>query len=331
MIDRARRLLRSADRWTTDHSLTRVLRRAIEGFLAHEGLQYAGTMAYFAVLSIFQLLVLAVVIGSFVLGEGAARDFVIEQVHAGTPLDAETVRGSSTAPSRRAAASPSSLRIAGVGRARHLLGAVQRHRAGFRGVTAPLVPHGQAARVAPDAADRRARGGLARHRHRDGHPPVGGQRAGRRPSRRRGGGLGHRPAGPDGPHLLRLLVHLPHRAELPGRLAGGPSGRDRGNGAVDGAALRLHLVCHERRALRHGLRPARTGVTLLVFLYFASVVVLLGAEIARASALDDEIGIIAKADPRLLPVPVDAPRPAPPLARRGVPGGQAGRFARSSS
>ena len=40
-------------------------------------------MAYFAVLSVFQLLVLGVVIGSFFLGDGAARDYVVEQVDAG--------------------------------------------------------------------------------------------------------------------------------------------------------------------------------------------------------------------------------------------------------
>ena len=65
--------------------------------------------------------------------------------------------------------------------------------------------------------------------------------------------------------------------------------------------------------------PISTGITLLVFLYFASVIVLLGAEFARASALDDELGPITAADPRLLPVPVDAPPgPAAP-PKRGMP------------
>jgi uncharacterized BrkB/YihY/UPF0761 family membrane protein len=34
--------------------------------------------------------------------------------------------------------------------------------------------------------------------------------------------------------------------------------------------------------------PISTVITLLVFLYFASVVVLLGAEIARANVLEDD-------------------------------------------
>ena len=64
--------------------------------------------------------------------------------------------------------------------------------------------------------------------------------------------------------------------------------------------------------------PLSTGISLLVFLYFASVVILLGAEFARASAVDDELGLITSADPRLLPVAIEpAPGPAP-RQRRGI-------------
>jgi hypothetical protein len=65
--------------------------------------------------------------------------------------------------------------------------------------------------------------------------------------------------------------------------------------------------------------PLATGITLLVFLYFASVIVLLGAEFARASALEDEVGVIAAADPRLLPVPIEPPPAPAPAPRRGLP------------
>lgn len=61
--------------------------------MQHEALQYAGSMAYFAVLSIFQLLVLGVVVFSFFLGDDRARAFVLEQVQAGSPLDPETING----------------------------------------------------------------------------------------------------------------------------------------------------------------------------------------------------------------------------------------------
>ena len=65
--------------------------------------------------------------------------------------------------------------------------------------------------------------------------------------------------------------------------------------------------------------PLSTGITLLVFLYFASVIVLLGAEFARASALDHEGGAVSAADPRLLPVVMD-PSPAPVgPSKRGLP------------
>src|SRR5688572_6959472 len=93
MIERARRLIADLDEWSMRHGSTRISRRALTGFLAHEGLQYAGSMAYFGVLSIFQLLVLGIVVGSYILGQGEARDFVIDQVRAGTPLDTETIAG----------------------------------------------------------------------------------------------------------------------------------------------------------------------------------------------------------------------------------------------
>ena len=67
MIERVKRLVGTIDEWSMRHRVTRVSRRAIGGFLAHGALQYAGSMAYFGVLSIFQLLVLAIVLGSFVL------------------------------------------------------------------------------------------------------------------------------------------------------------------------------------------------------------------------------------------------------------------------
>ncbi len=93
MIDRTRETAGRLDAWSMEKRTPRLFRRAVTGFLAHEALQYAGSMAYFAVLSIFQLLVLAVVIGSYVLGEGEARRIVVEQVEAGSPLDGEVIGG----------------------------------------------------------------------------------------------------------------------------------------------------------------------------------------------------------------------------------------------
>ena len=73
MMDRVKRLIRDVDAWTLRHRLPRITRRAILGFLEHEALTHAGSMAYFGVLSLFQLLVLGVVVLSYILGEGAAR------------------------------------------------------------------------------------------------------------------------------------------------------------------------------------------------------------------------------------------------------------------
>jgi membrane protein len=91
MIDRLKRLAAGVDGWLLKHRWTRVLRRAVLGFLQHEALQNAGSMAYFSILSVFQLLVLGVVVLSFVVGEGEAREFIIQQIRAGSPLDAGTI------------------------------------------------------------------------------------------------------------------------------------------------------------------------------------------------------------------------------------------------
>jgi membrane protein len=95
MIDRAKqRLVRvrnALDAWSQRHRLTRVTRRAAQGFIEHDALQYAGSMAYFAMLSVFQLMVLGVVLGSFFLGQGSSRDFVLEQVRLNTPINADTI------------------------------------------------------------------------------------------------------------------------------------------------------------------------------------------------------------------------------------------------
>lgn len=93
MTDRLRRLMDRLDRWSERRRTTRVVRGTIIGFFAHEALQYAGAMAYFAILSIANLLVLAVVAASFVVGEGTARDLVVQRVSHALPLDTDQVRG----------------------------------------------------------------------------------------------------------------------------------------------------------------------------------------------------------------------------------------------
>jgi membrane protein len=90
----SRRLREALERfgiWVSEHRWTRIVRGAVTGFIAHDVLQYAGAMAYFAVLSIVNLLILGVVATSFVIGEGAARAVVIDRVAKALPLGPDTI------------------------------------------------------------------------------------------------------------------------------------------------------------------------------------------------------------------------------------------------
>src|SRR5207237_10353471 len=78
--------------WLDEHRSTRVARGAITGFIAHDVLQYAGAMAYFAVLSMVNLFILGVVVLTFVVGEGTARNFVVDRVTQTMPLAGADVR-----------------------------------------------------------------------------------------------------------------------------------------------------------------------------------------------------------------------------------------------
>ena len=93
MVERLKGWGSAIDGWLLQRRWTRVLRQAVIGFFQHEALQHAGSMAYFSILSVFQLLVLGVVVLSYVVGEGEARQFVVDQVQTATPLDADTIGG----------------------------------------------------------------------------------------------------------------------------------------------------------------------------------------------------------------------------------------------
>jgi membrane protein len=320
MIDRARNLVRALDGWSLRHRLPRITRRALSGFLTHEGLQYAGSMAYFAVLSLFQLLVLGIVLGTFILGEGEARRFVIEQVQGGTPLDPATVTGviDATIDSRGgltvisfgfllwSALGIFSALSTGIGRVFEnaparpflmdkLVGLLLMGLTGALAVASLVI--GLVTGVLQSAASDL---------------------------------MGDVPGGETAVWLVGLLAPLvliflafwvvyrvvPNRPVswgevLPGAVVA----------AVLWTALRFGFTWYATSVANYesAFGPLSTGVTLLVFLYFASVIVLLGAEFARASALDGELAPITAADPRLLPVPV-IPGVAPaPRPKRRVP------------
>ena len=321
MIDRAKGWLSELDEWSQEHKWPRISRRAISGFLAHEALQYAGSMAYFAVLSIFQLLVLAVVLGSYVIGEGDARDFVVENVQAGSPLDAETVGGviDAVIESRGAMSIISIGFLAwsalgvfsalsnGISRAFEnapkrpflkdkLIGLLLMGTTGVLAIASVVIG------IVTGILQRAAEGVLA-------DLP--------------GGGTVVWLIGLLAPLLLIFLAFWVIYRVVPNRPVGWGEVLP---GAIVAALLwtvvRFGFTWYATGVANYdsAFGPISTGITLLVFLYFASVVILLGAEFARANAVDDEIGNIAAADPRFLPVPVEPPaRPATSAPRRGLP------------
>ncbi|HET8777496.1 MAG TPA: YihY/virulence factor BrkB family protein [Candidatus Limnocylindria bacterium] len=320
MIERAKRLVGELDDWSMSHKWPRVSRRAISGFLRHEALQYAGSMAYFSVLSMFQLLVLGIVVGSFVLGQGEARDFVIEQVQAGSPLDADTVTGVIDA----AIESRGSMTIIGFGFL--LWSALGIFSALSNGISRVF----ENAPPRPFLKDKliglllmAITGVLAIASLVIGIVTgVVQQAAEDVVANLPGGGTVIWLIGLVVPIFLIFLAFWVIYKVVPNRPVGWLEVLP---GAVVAAVLwtvlRFGFTWYATSIANYdsAFGPLSTGITLLVFLYFASVIVLLGAEFARASALEDEVGTVAAADPRFLPVAVEvASAPAGPQ-RRGLP------------
>ena len=319
-MDRVKQLFGQLDDWSLRHRLPRISRRAVSGFLNHEALQTAGSMAYFAVLSMFQFLVLGVVIGSYVLGEGEARQFVVEQVEAGSPLDVDTVGGIIDS----VIASRGAMSIISIGfLVWSALGIFSALSAGISRVfeNAPRRPFlkdkliglflmGLAGALAVASVVIGIVTGILQ------------KAAAELIADLPGGGTAIWLVGLLAPVLLIFLAFwviykvVPNRAVswgevLPGAIVA----------ALLWTVLRFGFTWYATSVANYesAFGPISTGITLLVFLYFASVIVLLGAEFARASALDDELGPITAADPRLLPVPVESPPgPAAPQ-KRGLP------------
>lgn len=322
-MNRISRIVGQVDAWAQRRRITRVSRNAIVGFLEHNALNYAGAMAYFSVLSLFQLLVLAVVIGSFFLGAGEARDFVVEIVAENTPLDptfvAETIDS--------IIASRGSISIISI--AFLLWGALGLFSALSAGIS-----------IVFDNAPRRdfikdkliglllmgLAGGLALASLIVGIATGILQRMADRllidlP-------IGDTAVGVIGlvaPIVLIFLAFwvvyrvVPNRPVtwtevLPGAVAA----------TVLWTGLRFGFTWYATNIADYdsAFGPVSTGITLIIFLYFASVIILVGAEFARARALDDEAalaGAIAEADARFLPVVVDPPPRPAPAPRRAVP------------
>lgn len=320
MIDRLKRLIRRLDAWTNDHRTTRVWRRAIGGFLAHDALQFAGSMAYFGVLSLFQVLVLAIVLGSFLLGDAEARAFVVDQVVAGSPLDASTVEGVIDA----AIESRGGMTIIGFGFL--LWSALGMFSALSNGIARAFENAPRRGFVMDKLVGlllMALTGALAL-----GSLVIGivtgvlQRAAGEALSGVSGGGTAVWLIGLLAPMILIFGAFWLIYRIVPNRSVGWMEVLP---GAITAAALwtvlRVGFTWYATSVANYdsAFGPISTAITLLVFLYFASVIVLLGAEVSRANALEDELGVIDAADPRFLPVSVETPPGAPPAARRGLP------------
>ena len=307
MLDRLKRIVHDADAWLIRNRWTRIGRRAVAGFLQHESLQNAGSMAYFSILSVFQLLVLAVVAMSFFLGEGAARDFVIEQVQAASPMEPDTIEavidgviesrggislvsgafllwgalGVFSALNRGIASAFVSTQRRGFLQDK-LIGLAVMAITGLLGVASIVIG------IVTGILQRAADDVLARIP---------------------GGELAVWLIGFLTPIILifaaflaiyRLVPNRPLslRAVWPGAMLA----------TVLWTLLRMGFTWYTTNIANYesAFGPISAAISLLVFLYFASVIVLLGAELARASALDD---------PDQLPRPAfadDFKPPAPP-------------------
>jgi membrane protein len=289
MAERWKRLLEAADRWASRRRSTRVARRAIAGFALHDGSDVASGMAYFAILSLFQVVVLGVIVFSLLVGEGEARRIVIGRLDSALPLEPGTVtaivesiiesRGGVTLVSLALLAWSSigffGALSTGVGRAfatttrrpfwqDKLIGLLLLAGAGLLILCA--IGIGLAEGIATRLASR---------------IPGGG----------RGGQLLVDLAGLLLPIVLVLIALLVVYRVVPNRRV---TFRQVLPGAVVAAllftALRSGFTWYATDVARYEsfFGPISTVISLLVFLHFASMVVLLGAEIARANVLEDD-------------------------------------------
>jgi len=297
MIDRLKRLGAAVDGWLVRHRWTRVLRQAAIGFVQHEALQYAGSMAYFSILSVFQVLVLGVVALSYFLGEGEARQFVIDQIRAGSPLNAETIGGVIDA----IIASRAGISLFGliflIWGALGIFSAINQGVARAFAVTTPR-PFWQDKLIGLLLMAVTGLLGVA--------SVVIGIVTGILQSatadvlaRVPGGYLALSLIGFLTPMLLIFVAFLalyrlvPNRPvtfgeALPGAIAA----------TLLWTLLRIGFTYYATEIARYdtAFGPISAGISLLVFLYFASVIVLLGAEVARANLMESEAGALRAAD-----------------------------------
>jgi membrane protein len=319
-MDSIRQLVSRLDGWSMAHRWPRIGRRAVSGFLAHEALQYAGSMAYFSVLSLFQLLVLGVVVFSVVLGQGEARAFIVSQVSAGSPLPGETVGEIIDAVIEGRGGIGF---IGGLFLAWSALGVFSAMSGGISRAFAAAKPRGFVADKLIGLLLMGITGvlavaslvvgivtGILQAATNDLVTTVPGGAA----------AIGL--IGLVVPFLLIFVAFLLIYRVVPNRpLTFGEVWPGALVATVLWTVLRFGFTYYATNVARYdsAFGPISTAVTLLVFLYFASVIILLGAEVARAAAMEDDPVVTMAADPRFLPVVVAPPPAVSAPPRRRLP------------
>lgn len=246
-------------------------------------------MAYFAILSLFQVVVLGVIVFSLLIGEGEAQRIVVGRLEASLPLEPGTMTAvvNSIIESRGGITVVSAGILAwgalgffgalttGVGRAfatstrrpfwqEKLIGLLLLAAAGILALIAVGIGFGAG---------------------------IAAREAARIPGAGPGAGLALNLVGLLVPILLVLLALLVVYRFVPYRRV---TFRQVWPGALVAtilfSVLRVSFTWYATDVARYEsfFGPISTVITLLVFLYFASVVVLLGAEIARANVLEDD-------------------------------------------
>jgi membrane protein len=297
MGERWKRLLEAVDAWAAQRRSTRIARRALGGFALHDGADVASGMAYFAVLSLFQVVVLGVIGFSLLVGEGEARRLVIGRIESALPLEPGTVgaivesiieaRGGVTIVSVAILAWGAigffGALSTGVGRAfatttrrpfwqDRLIGLLLLGGAGL--LTLSSIGIGLVEGIATRLASRIPGGGHS-------------------------GELLVDLVGLLLPILLVLVALLVIYRVVPNRSV---TFRQVLPGAIVAAllftALRAGFTWYATDVARYEsfFGPISTVISLLVFLHLASMVTLLGAEIARANVLEDDEKLDEKVD-----------------------------------
>jgi membrane protein len=291
MFDRviafATRTVSTVDGWLLRYRLTRVVRTSVVGLLDHDGLNYAGSMAYFSILSFVNVLLLGAVLLTVFIGEGQARRVILTWFAQNTPIDPELIESMIDA----AIASRGSITV--VGLIFLLWGALGFFGAVSRGINRAfsdgkplfilrekllgilLILFSGALIVASVAI-----GFVTSYLQNRTADIV---------DRFQGGDLVVALIGSVVPFLMVFLAYLVLYRVVPSqKVTFGAVWPGALVAAVLWTALRVGYTFYitEFANFEDLFGPLAAIITLIVFIYFASVVLLIGAEVARANAIE---------------------------------------------